>query len=147
VSISRDWEDDEILAVRETAQFTGEMSVISGKRSLLKALVSKDGSVLEVGREKVLSLIARDTELGDLFMEAFVARRLQMIQLGEGNVILFGIKGSARTLALREFLTRNAHPFMYVDIDRDFLVGELIDKLAVRQSELPVVYCNNRYVF
>jgi thioredoxin reductase (NADPH) len=146
VSISRTGEDDKILAVRETGQFTGEMSVISGKRSLLKALVSKDGSVLEVGREKILSLIARDTELGDLFMEAFVARRLQMIQLGEGNVILFGTKSSARTLALREFLTRNAHPFMYVDIDRDSLVGELMDKLAVRQSELPVVYCNNRYV-
>jgi thioredoxin reductase (NADPH) len=79
-------------------------------------------------------------------MEAFVARRLQMIQLGEGNVILFRTKSSARTLALREFLTRNAHPFMYVDIDRDSLVGELMDKLAVRQSELPVVYCNNRYV-
>jgi thioredoxin reductase (NADPH) len=146
VSISRAGEDDKILAVREAGQFTGEMSVISGKRSLLKARVSKGGSVLEVGREKILSLVARDTELGDLFMEAFVARRLQMIQLGEGNVILFGTKSSARTLALREFLTRNAHPFMYVDIDRDSLVGELMDKLAVRESELPVVYCNNRYV-
>ncbi|MEY2412317.1 MAG: thioredoxin reductase, partial [Acidobacteriaceae bacterium] len=146
VSISRTGEDDKILAVRETGQFTGEMSVISGKRSLLKALVSKDGSVLEVGREKILSLIAKDTELGDVFMEAFVARRLQMIQLGEGNVVLFGSKSSARTLALREFLTRNAHPFMYVDIDRESFAGELMDKLAVRQSELPVVYCNNRYV-
>jgi thioredoxin reductase (NADPH) len=146
VSISRTGEDDKILAVREAGQFTGEMSVISGKRSLLKARVSKGGSVLEVGREKILSLIARDTELGDLFMEAFVARRLQMIQLGEGNVVLFGTKSSARTLALREFLTRNAHPFLYVDIDRDSLAGELMDKLAVRQSELPVVYCNNLYV-
>jgi thioredoxin reductase (NADPH) len=146
VSISRTGEDDKILAVRETGQFTGEMSVISGKRSLLKARVSKDGSVLEVSREKILSLIATDTELGDLFMEAFVARRLQMIQLGEGNVVLFGTKSSARSLALREFLTRNAHPFMYVDIERDSFAGELMDKLAVRQSELPVVYCNNRYV-
>jgi thioredoxin reductase (NADPH) len=146
VSISRTGEDDKILAVREAGQFTGEMSVISGKRSLLKARITKDGSVLEVGREKILSLIARDTELGDLFMEAFVARRLQMIQLGEGNVVLFGTKSSARTLALREFLTRNAHPFMYVDIDTDSFAGELMDKLAVRHSELPVLYCNNRYV-
>src|SRR3981189_2084234 len=119
VSISRTGEDDKILAIREAGQFTGEMSVISGKRSLLNARVTKGGSVLEVGREKILSLIAKDTELGDLFMEAFVARRLQMIQLGEGNVILFGTKSSARTLALREFLTRNGHPFMYVDIDSE----------------------------
>ena len=146
VSISRTGEDDKILAVREANQFTGEMSVISGKRSLLKARVSADGSVLELSRDKVLSLMAKDTELGEIFMEAFVARRLLMIQLGEGNVVLFGTKSSARTLALREFLTRNAHPFTYIDIDSDSFAGELMEKLAVRNSEIPVVYCNNRYV-
>jgi thioredoxin reductase (NADPH) len=146
VSISRTGEDDKILAVRDANQFTGEMSVISGKRSLLKARVSADGSVLELSRDEVLSLMAKDTELGEIFMEAFVARRLLMIQLGEGNVVLFGTKGSARTLALREFLTRNAHPFTYIDIDSGSFAGELMEKLAVRNSEIPVVYCNNRYV-
>jgi thioredoxin reductase (NADPH) len=90
--------------------------------------------------------MAKDTELGEIFMEAFVARRLLMIQLGEGNVVLFGTKSSARALALREFLTRNAHPFTYIDIDSDSFAGELMEKLAVRNSEIPVVYCNNRYV-
>jgi thioredoxin reductase (NADPH) len=113
---------------------------------LLLARVTADGSVLELSRDKVLSLMAKDTELGEIFMEAFVARRLLMIQLGEGNVVLFGTKGSARTLALREFLTRNAHPFTYIDIDSDSFAGELMEKLAVRNSEIPVVYCNNRYV-
>ncbi len=146
VSISRTGEDDKILAVREANQFTGEMSVISGKRSLLKARVTGDGSVLELSRDKILSLMAKDTELGEIFMEALVARRLLMIQSGEGNVVLFGAKSSARTLALREFLTRNAHPFTYVDIDSDSFASELMEKLAVRNSEIPVVYCNNRYV-
>jgi thioredoxin reductase (NADPH) len=146
VSISRTGEDDKILAIREANQFTGEMSVISGKRSLLQARVTADGSVLELSRDKVLSLMAKDTELGEIFMEAFVARRLLMIQLGEGNVVLFGTKGSARTLALREFLTRNAHPFTYIDIDSDSFAGTLMEKLAVRNSEIPVVHCNNRYV-
>jgi thioredoxin reductase (NADPH) len=146
VSISRAGEDEKILAVREPGQFTGEMSVISGSRSLLTARVTKDGAVLELTREKVLSLMAKDTELGDILMEAFVARRLLMIQLGEGNVVLFGTRRSARTLALREFLTRNGHPFTYVDIDTDSCAAELMEKLAVRSGEIPVVYCNNRYV-
>src|SRR5246127_4445294 len=137
VSISRTGEDDKILAVREANQFTGEMSVISGKRSLLKARVTRDGSVLELTRDKLLSLMAKDTELGEILMEAFVARRLLMIQLGEGNVVLFGTKSSARSLALREFLTRNAHPFTYVDIDSESFAGELMEKLAVRHSEIP----------
>ena len=146
VSISRPGEDGRILSVREAGQFTGEMSVVSGNRSLLKAQVTKDGTVLELTREKLLSLIAKDTELGDILMEAFVARRLLMIQLGEGNVVLFGTKSSAHTLAMREFLTRSGHPFTYVDIDTDSFASELMDKLAVRNSEIPVVYCNNRYV-
>jgi CRP-like cAMP-binding protein len=49
VSIIRTGEDDKILAVREANQFTGEMSVISGKRSLLKARVTGDGSLLDSG--------------------------------------------------------------------------------------------------
>jgi thioredoxin reductase (NADPH) len=146
VSISRTGEDEKILAVREPGQFTGEMSVISGSRSLLKARVTKDGAVLELSREKVLSLMVKDTELGDILMGAFVARRLLMIQLGEGNVVLFGTRSSARTLALREFLTRNGHPFTYVDIDTDSCAGELMEKLAVRSGEIPVLYCNRRYV-
>jgi thioredoxin reductase (NADPH) len=146
VSISRTGEDDKVLATREAGQFTGEMSVISGRRSLLKARVTRSGELLELTREQVLSLMAKDAELSELFMEAFVARRLLMIQLGEGNVILFGTKISSRTLALREFLIRNGHPYTYVDIDADSFAGELMDKLCVRSGEIPVVYCNNRYI-
>jgi thioredoxin reductase (NADPH) len=146
VSITRAGEDEKVLAVRQQGQFTGEMSVISGSRSLLTARVTNDGAVLELTRDKVLSLMAKDTELGDILMGAFVARRLLMIQLGEGNVILFGTKSSARTLAIREFLTRNGHPFAYIDIDSDNCASELMEQLAVRNSEIPVVYCNRRYV-
>lgn len=146
VSITRTGQDDTVLAVREAGQFTGEMSVISGKRSLLKARVTADGTLLELSRDQVLSIMAKDTDLSELFMEAFVARRLLMIQLGEGNVILFGSKNSARTLALREFLMRNAHPYTYIDINTDSSAGPLLEKLSVHGSEIPVVYCNNRYV-
>src|SRR6202789_173191 len=146
VSISRPGEQEKVVAVRGPGQFTGEMSVISGKRSLLRAFVSEDGEVLEVSQAKVSWLMAKDSDLGELLMEAFVARRLLMIQLGEGNVILFGKRASPRTLVLREFLTRNGHPFRYVDIDSDTSAEELMDKLAVREGEIPVVYCNNRYV-
>src|ERR1700729_4317801 len=137
VSITRAAEDEKILVVREPGQFTGEMSVISGSRSLLTARVTSDGVVLELTRDKVLTLMSKDTELGDILMGAFVARRLLMIQLGEGNVVLFGTKSSAHTLALREFLTRNGHPFTYIDIDSDSLAGDLMEQLAVWNSEIP----------
>jgi thioredoxin reductase (NADPH) len=146
VTNTRTGEDDAVVATREVGQFTGEMSLISGKRSLIRARVAETGVLLELTRDQVLSLMAKDTELSEVFMEAFVARRLLMIQLGEGNVVLFGTKSSARTLALREFLTRNAHPFTYVDINTDHFATALMKKLCVRTSEIPVVYCNDRYV-
>ena len=45
VSISRPGEQEKVVAVRGPGQFTGEMSVISGKRSLLRAFVSEDGAM------------------------------------------------------------------------------------------------------
>lgn len=138
--------DERIIAVRKSGQFTGEMTVISGNRSLLTARVIQDGTLLEVPRDAVLSLMAKDTELGDILMGAFVVRRQVLMQLGEGNVILFGTKASGRTLLLREFLTRNNYPFTYVDLETDTTFTQLIEKLAVRSGEIPVAYCNNRYV-
>jgi len=146
VTNTRTGEDNKVLAVRRAGQFTGEMSLISGRRSLIKARVAEGGTLLELTRDQVFALMAKDTELSEVFMEAFVARRLLMIQLGEGNVVLFGTKSSARTLALREFLTRNAHPFTYVDINADSAPNALMDRLCVRTSEIPVVYCNSRHV-
>jgi thioredoxin reductase (NADPH) len=64
VTISRTGKDEKILAVRKAGQFTDEMSVISGKRSLLKARVTGNGSILELSRDKVLSLMAKDTGVG-----------------------------------------------------------------------------------
>ena len=64
VSFSRTGEVEKVLAVREAGQFTGEMSVISGNRSLLTARVTEDGAVLELTREKVLSLWRRIQSLG-----------------------------------------------------------------------------------
>src|ERR1700730_15128868 len=76
VSITRAGEDEKVLAVREQGQFTGEMSVISGGRSLLMARVTREGVVLELTRERVLSLFAKDTELVEIVLGDFVARRL-----------------------------------------------------------------------
>src|SRR5579883_2158432 len=146
VSISRTGEGDKVLATRGAGQFTGEMSMLSGTRSLLKATVTMSSRVLSLTRDQVLKVMAQDTELGEVFMEAFVARRLLMIELGEGNVVLFGRAASPQTLALREFLTRNAHPFTYIDIEAESSAEGLIQSLSVRDGEIPVVYCNNRYV-
>src|SRR5207253_149719 len=78
------------------------------------------------------SLVAKDAELSEIFMRAFILRRLELIRTGQGNVILMGSRHSANTRRLREFLTRNEHPYTYVDLDTDKTSQELLDRFEVK---------------
>jgi thioredoxin reductase (NADPH) len=121
--------------------FTGEITMISGQRSLALGRVSEAGEFLEVSPENFRSLIARDAELGEIFLRAFILRRIALITHGAGNLILMGSRHSADTLRLREFLGRNAHPYTYVDLDTDKTSQELLDRFHVQISDIPVIIC------
>ena len=126
--------------------FTGEMTTLSEQRSLVRGRITEPGDVLEVSREALKSLVAKDAELSEIILRAFILRRLALINRGFGNVVLMGSRHSAQTLELREFLTRNAHPYTYVDLDTDRDSQELLDRFHVKASEVPIVICNSRTV-
>ncbi|MGB8933656.1 MAG: hypothetical protein WCC17_00955 [Candidatus Nitrosopolaris sp.] len=42
-----------------------------------------------------------------------------MIAVGMGDVVLIGSMHSIGTLRIKEFLTRNGHPYSYIDLDHD----------------------------
>ena len=90
--------------------------------------------------------MAKDAELSEILMRAFILRRLALVNAGFGNVILLGSRHSAQTLNLREFLSRNGHPYTYVDLDTDQTSQALLDRFQVKLSEVPVVICNGRSV-
>jgi thioredoxin reductase (NADPH) len=127
-------------------EFTGEISMISGQRCLVRGRVSEPGEFLELSADALRSLVARDAELSEIFMRAFILRRLTLITRGQGNVILMGSQHSANTLRLREFLSRNAHPYTFVDLDTDKTSQELLDRFHVKMSDIPVVICNSQNV-
>jgi thioredoxin reductase (NADPH) len=126
--------------------FTGEMTTISGRLCLVRGRVTEDGEFLQMSNHDLRTLVARDAELSDIFMRAFILRRVALISKGYGNVILLGSRHSAQTLRLREFLTRNGHPHTYVDLDTDTTSQDLLDQFHVSPDEVPVVICNNRTV-
>jgi thioredoxin reductase (NADPH) len=134
------------IAQHGPGEFTGEMTMISGQRCLVLGRVTESGEFLELSGEGLRSLIARDAELSEIFMRAFILRRLELIRRGLGNLILMGSRHSAKTLQLREFLTRNGHPYSYVDLDTDKTSQELLDRFEIKPDEVPVVICSNRGV-
>ena len=137
---------EHVLVTYGSGGFSGEMVMISGARSLSRGRVAEPGEFLEVSGDALRTLIAKDAELGDIFMRAFILRRLALVTEGLGNVIIMGSRHSANTLRLREFLTRNSHPHTYVDLDSDTAAQELLDRFNLKIEEIPVVICSGRAV-
>ncbi len=120
--------------------------MISGAGSMARGRVAEPGVFLEVTAAALRSLIAIDAELSDIFMRAFIHRRLALIAGDLGNVIILGSRHSANTLRLREFLIRNGQPHAYVDLDSDAAAQELLDRFNVKIDEIPVVICSGNAV-
>jgi thioredoxin reductase (NADPH) len=137
---------ERLIVNHDAGEFTGEITMISGRRGLVRGRVTAAGEFLEMSSAQLRTLVARDAELSEIFMRAFILRRVTLINRGQGNVILMGSRHSAKTLRLREFLTRNGHPFSYVDLDTDNSSQQMLDHFQVTMEEIPVVVCNNRTV-
>ncbi len=126
--------------------FSGDMVLISGAGSMARGRVAEPGEFLEVTANALRSLISKDAELSDIFMRAFIHRRLALIAGDLGNLIILGSRYSANTLRLREFLTRNGQPHAYVDLDSDTTAQELLDRFNVKIDDIPVVICSGKGV-
>lgn len=144
--VQPDGDSERSLVKHDAGSFTGEISMISGRRSLARGRVIETGEFLEISPENLRSLIAKDAELSEIFMRAFILRRLVLITKGLGDVILLGSRHCAGTLRLREFLARNGHPYTYVDLDSDSQAQELLDRFNVTVTEIPVLICRGSAV-
>jgi thioredoxin reductase (NADPH) len=134
------------IAVHGPGQFTGEVQMLSGRRALATARASESGAVIELDRERLLALVQTDSELSELIMRAFILRRVELIAHGLGDVVLIGSTHCAGTLRVKEFLTRNGHPYAYIDLDHDTDVQELLDRFQVTVADVPVLICRGDVV-
>jgi thioredoxin reductase (NADPH) len=136
----------QVFVTHGAGQFSGDVVVISGAGSLARGRVSESGEFLELSADALRTLIAKDSELSDIFMRAFLLRRVTLISEGLGNVTVLGSRYSSSTLRLREFLTRNGHPYAYIDLDSDKASQELLDRLDIKPKDIPVVICSGNRV-
>jgi len=127
-------------------QFTGEVNMLSGRRALVRARVSEAGEVIELDRAQLLALVQTDSELSEILMRAFILRRVELIAHGLGDVVLIGSSYCSGTLRVKEFLTRNGHPYSYIDLDRDADVQNLLDRFEVAARDVPVLVCRGDVV-
>jgi thioredoxin reductase (NADPH) len=137
---------DLLVAVLGPAQFTGDVSMILGRPAQMRLRVSESGDVVQLTRDQMHALIQTDAEISEVLMRALIHRRIAMVAEGIGDALLIGSGRSAATLRIKEFLTRNGHPFKYLDLDRDADVQDLLDRFHVDRAEVPVLICRGAAV-
>ena len=137
---------EELISPLDVGQFTGELNLLTGRRGLATIRVTRPGEVIEVQRDNLLALIQTDAELSEIFMKAFILRRVALIDRGFGDVVLLGSSYSAETLRIQEFLSRNAHPYAYIDLDRDSAAQQFLDRFHVSPADVPVVICRGQTI-
>jgi thioredoxin reductase (NADPH) len=130
-----------VIVTHGPGEFTGEANMITGRRSLARLRVTEDGEVVQLDRSGLLSLIQTDADLSAILMRVFLLRRADLITGGYGGLIVIGSTHSAGTLRVREFLTRNGHPYRYIDLDRDRDEQELLDQFHVSVDDIPAMIC------
>src|SRR5918994_572722 len=147
VEIVRPFDDRETLVtVHSYREFTGEVNMLSGRRSIFRARATKPGKVIELDHQQMQTLVQTDAEISDILMRAFIQRRVELIAAGVGDIILIGSTHSAGTLRIKEFLMRNGHPYSYIDLERDPDVQNLLDSFQISASEIPVLICQGQVV-
>jgi len=137
---------EHVVAICNPGMFTGELNVLSGRRGLLRIRAGEKSELIEIDRETLQALIETDSELSDIFLRAYILRRLELVARGFGDIVLIGSSHSLDVLRIKEFLTRNYQPYSYIDLERDAEFQEVLDRFSLSLDDLPVLICRGTAV-
>jgi thioredoxin reductase (NADPH) len=137
---------EEVIALCGPGMFTGELNVLSGRRGLVQIRASEPSELIEIERQPLQGLVQTDSELSDIFLRAFILRRLELIARGSRDLILIGSSHLLDTFRIKEFLTRNYQPYSTIDLEHDAEVQDLLDRFHVAITDLPVLICRRSVV-
>jgi thioredoxin reductase (NADPH) len=137
---------EEPVATAGPREFTGEISLLTDRRSLVRIRAKGAVRALRVEHARLRRLIQTDSELSETLMRAFILRRVALLMAGFGDAVVMGSQNCAGTLRVREFLVRNAHPYRYVDLDREPDVQSMLDQFHVTPKDVPILICRGELV-
>ncbi len=137
---------EDLITVQGPGQFAGEMSTLGGLGSFVRVRVTESGEVIAIANEALRTIVQSDAEISELFMRAFILRRMALVQGTQGDIVLLGSMGSSNTLRLLQFLTRNTFPHLLMDVDHDPGAQGLRERFHIADGDLPVVLCRGSLV-
>ncbi|MDT8306833.1 MAG: FAD-dependent oxidoreductase [Anaerolineae bacterium] len=136
-----------ILAEHGPGEFTGDITVLTGRATAVTAVAEGRTVVYEISRDKLRQLVNEQPELGDAILQVLLARRDWLEAAGLAGVTVLGSRYSPDTLRVRDFLSKNQVPFNWIDVEKNRRVQRLFDRFHVTPEETPVVALRGQGIF
>jgi thioredoxin reductase (NADPH) len=92
---------EKLIVVHGPGQFTGEINMLSARRSLVRGRTTEESELVVLDREALRQLVQRDPELSEILMRAFILRRVALLDTGNQDLVLVGSRHSADTMRIR----------------------------------------------
>jgi thioredoxin reductase (NADPH) len=133
------------IVVHGPGQFTGEVGQLTAGRAPVTAVARGDCDAYEISPDALRRIMNDHPALGDLILQAFIARRQLLREPGTfTGMRVVGSRYSADTFRIRDFLSKNRVLFTWLDLEGDSHVQQLLDGFGVSQAETPVVAWGQR---
>src|SRR5207247_5744938 len=128
------------VTVHHPGEFTGDVGQVTGRPAIVSAVARTDGEAYEVSPEALRELLNNHPDLGDLVMQAFIARRQLLTGSGHFTGLrVIGSRYSRDTFRVRDFLSENRVPYTWLDLEADPLVQELLEQFGLGEADTPVI--------
>jgi thioredoxin reductase (NADPH) len=138
--IDESGEAPKTIAVLGRGEFTGEVGQLTGAPLPVTGVARGDCAVFEITQDSLRQILNIHPELGDIILQAFVARRQILREPGNfTGLLVIGSRFSKDTFRIREFLAKNRVPFTWLDLETDPQVDQLLKRFGISETETPVV--------
>ena len=136
-----------VITVHGPGEFTGEVGQLTGTPAVVTAVACGDTEVYELTTESLRQALNQCPDVGDIIVQAFIARRHLLQQPGSfTGVRVIGSRHSKATFCIREFLAKNRVPYTWLDLESHPEVRRLLDQLGVSEAETPVVAWGHKLI-
>jgi thioredoxin reductase (NADPH) len=127
------------VAVHDVGEFSGDVDMLTGRAALVTGRMRGDGRVLQLGADQLRHAVEELPEIGERLLKAFLMRRTLLLDQGFAGIKIIGSRFSPEAHRLRDFATRNAIPYTWIDLERDEQAEALLRQFGVPASATPVV--------
>lgn len=135
-----------VIATLRANQFSGELDLLSSRRTLVEGRTQSECLLLRVPRVALQRLMRTEGDIANLIMQATIWRRLGIVERSYAGIVLLGSGTAAETIQLQRFLTRNVYPHRLLEPTAEQFANAEVDDSSIERYLLPAVIFPNGHV-